>query len=74
MPRTAAPIPFERKVWPPAGHNTRPASYIELACPKKGCHQPYRMDESHPEFQRVVAALNAGDRSVASCYHGSLSS
>lgn len=44
-------------------------TYLETECPKKSCGRPYRMDELHPEYARIKAALEAGDRSSLRCYH-----
>jgi hypothetical protein len=42
---------------------------IETKCPKATCSKPYRIDEHHPEYRRIHAALSAGDRSLLHCYH-----
>lgn len=36
-------------------------------CP--GCPTSYSIDEMHPDYRRVKAALDRGDRSVLFCYH-----
>lgn len=43
--------------------------YIETECPGRGCVKPYRLDEYHPDFARVLAKLKRGDRSSLFCYH-----
>ncbi len=43
--------------------------YIETKCPGRGCPKPYRIDEHHPEYERVLAKLKRGDRSALFCYH-----
>lgn len=45
--------------------------YIETACVGK-CSHPHRVDDGHPEYARVLTALQAGDRSVVFCYHKEL--
>lgn len=41
---------------------------LETAC-VGSCSKRYRIDEGHPEFARVKAALERGDRSPVFCYH-----
>lgn len=43
--------------------------YIETECPGRGCVKPYRIDENHPDFRRVLASLKRNDRSTLFCYH-----
>lgn len=40
---------------------------LETPCP--GCDRPYRIDSGHPEYQRILAALDAGNRDILRCYH-----
>lgn len=61
-------IPFVVKRFPVQGNNTEGCVYIETSCVGR-CDQPYRLDEHHPEFAKVKAALEAGDRRVIFCYH-----
>lgn len=41
---------------------------LETTC-AGSCSRPYRIDEPHPSYGEVRAALERGDRSVISCYH-----
>lgn len=43
--------------------------HIETKCPGRGCVKPYRIDEFHPDFKRILVALKRGDRSPLFCYH-----
>jgi hypothetical protein len=52
----------------PKGHNTVGLVWLETRCTGK-CDKPYRMDEYHPEYKRVLDALERGDRSILHCYH-----
>lgn len=52
----------------PSGFNTVGIIWIETACTGK-CKQPYKIDENHPEYKEVKAALDKGDRSMIFCYH-----
>lgn len=46
----------------------RGTAYLETEC-VGDCPHRYRIDEQHPEFEIVKAALDRGDRSVIRCYH-----
>ena len=44
---------------------------LETAC-VGSCNKRYRIDHGHPEFAKVRAAMERGDRSLVFCYHKSL--
>jgi hypothetical protein len=45
--------------------------YLETRCVGR-CENPYRVDENHPDYQRIKVAMECGDRSVLHCYHKAL--
>ena len=46
----------------------QPLRMIKTTCVGK-CARPYCIDENHPDYQKILVALEAGDRSLIYCYH-----
>ena len=42
--------------------------YLETAC-VGSCNRRYRIDEHHPAYVSIKAAMERGDRSLVFCYH-----